>query len=55
MSAAAVVAKPLMRGLHTATIKKNLIVATGLTTIITVAYKMLVNDPRKAAYAEFYK
>ncbi|XP_030383105.1 cytochrome c oxidase subunit 6C [Scaptodrosophila lebanonensis] len=48
-------AGPVLRGLHNATIKRNLAVALGLTAIITVAYKVLVNDPKKAAYAEFYQ
>ncbi|XP_037927542.1 cytochrome c oxidase subunit 6C [Teleopsis dalmanni] len=47
--------KPVLRGLHNATIKKNLIVAIALTTVATVAFKVLVNDPKKKAYAEFYK
>ncbi|XP_016968918.1 cytochrome c oxidase subunit 6C-1 [Drosophila rhopaloa] len=48
------VAGPVLRGLHNATIKKNLAISLGLTAIITVAYKLLVNDPKKAAYADFY-
>ncbi|KAH8412877.1 hypothetical protein KR009_006443 [Drosophila setifemur] len=47
-------AGPVLRGLHNATIKRNLAVALGLTAIVTVAFKVLVNDPKKAAYAEFY-
>jgi len=45
---------PVLRGLHNATIKKNLAISLGLTALITVAYKILVNDPKKAAYADFY-
>lgn len=48
-------AGPVLRGLHNATIKRNLAVALGLTAVITVAFKILVNDPKKAAYAEFYQ
>ncbi|KAI8042955.1 cytochrome c oxidase subunit 6C-1 [Drosophila gunungcola] len=48
------VAGPVLRGLHNATIKKNLAISLGLTAIITVAYKLMINDPKKAAYADFY-
>ncbi|XP_055372198.1 cytochrome c oxidase subunit 6C [Condylostylus longicornis] len=47
--------KPVLRGLHNATIKRNLIVSLTLVTIVSTAYKFLVNDPKKTAYAEFYK
>lgn len=46
---------PVMRGLHNLQTKRQLAIAIGLTTVITVAYKMAINDPKKAAYAEFYK
>ncbi|CAD6999346.1 cytochrome c oxidase subunit 6C-1 [Ceratitis capitata] len=48
-------AKPVLRGLHNATIKKNLIVAIALTTVVTVAWNFAINKPKKVAYAEFYK
>ncbi|XP_017152406.1 cytochrome c oxidase subunit 6C-1 [Drosophila miranda] len=54
-TSAASAAGPVLRGLHNATIKRNLAVSLGLTAIVTVAYKMLINDPKKAAYAEFYQ
>ncbi|XP_037910882.1 cytochrome c oxidase subunit 6C [Hermetia illucens] len=47
--------KPVLRGLHNATIKRNLIVALGLVVTITTAYKFAVNDVKKQKYAEFYK
>ena len=47
--------KPILRGLHNATIKKNLIVAGVLVTLVTVAFKVFRNDPRKQDYADFYK
>ncbi|XP_013107434.1 cytochrome c oxidase subunit 6C-1 [Stomoxys calcitrans] len=46
---------PVMRGLHNMQTKRGLMIAIGLTTVITTAFKFLVNDPKKAAYAEFYK
>ncbi|KAH8241514.1 cytochrome c oxidase subunit 6C-1 [Drosophila bipectinata] len=48
-------AGPVLRGLHNATIKRNLAAALGLSAIVTIAFKLLVNDPKKAAYAEFYQ
>lgn len=47
-------AGPVLRGLHNASIKRNLAISLGLTAIITVAFKVFVNDPKKAAYADFY-
>uniref|UniRef100_T1GH71 Uncharacterized protein n=1 Tax=Megaselia scalaris TaxID=36166 RepID=T1GH71_MEGSC len=47
--------KPVLKGLNNAFIKKHLFIAIGLTAVATVAYKFLVNDPRKQAYADFYK
>lgn len=47
--------KPILRGLHNATIKRNLIVAGVLVTIVTVAVKVFRNDPKVRDYAEFYK
>jgi cytochrome c oxidase subunit 6c len=49
------ISKPLMRGLHNATIKRNLIVAGGLCLVICTTMKLVYNDPKKADYAEFYK
>uniref|UniRef100_A0A182ISD5 Uncharacterized protein n=1 Tax=Anopheles atroparvus TaxID=41427 RepID=A0A182ISD5_ANOAO len=47
--------KPVLRGLHNATIKKNLIVSGVLCTIAVVAMKVMHNDPKIRDYAEFYK
>ncbi|XP_055712955.1 cytochrome c oxidase subunit 6C [Phlebotomus papatasi] len=47
--------KPQLRGLHHATIKRNLTVALVLSAVSVVAVKLLYNDRRKANYAEFYK
>lgn len=46
---------PLMRGLHNAQTKRHLAVALGLTFIGTVLFKYAYCEPRKQAYAEFYK
>lgn len=47
--------KPILRGLHNATIKRNLIVAGILVTVITASVKFFRNDPKKQDYADFYK
>lgn len=47
--------KPILRGLHNATIKRNLIVAGVLMTVVVTAVKVFHNDPKKRDYAEFYK
>lgn len=46
---------PVMRGLHNLQTKRQLAIAIGLTACVTVAFKLLNNNPRKEAYAEFYK
>lgn len=48
-------ARPILRGLHNATIKRNLIVAGVLMAVAGLSIKFLRNDPRKRDYAEFYK
>ena len=53
--AVSVLAKPQMRGLLTAQIKKHLIVASILSVATMLAYKFAVAEPRKATYAEFYR
>jgi Cytochrome c oxidase subunit VIc len=46
---------PVMRRLLQSNIKTHLIVSGVLCTISMIATKILINDPRKAKYAEFYK
>lgn len=46
---------PVMRGLHNIQTKRGLAIAIGLTAVVTTAFKFIVNDPKKAAYGEFYK
>lgn len=45
----------VLKGLHHATVKRNLFVAIGLSIVATAAYKVLFNDQKKRDYAEFYK
>ncbi|XP_053695182.1 cytochrome c oxidase subunit 6C [Sabethes cyaneus] len=47
--------KPVLRGLHNATIKRNLIVAGVLCVISVVVTKYAYVEPKKQAYADFYK
>lgn len=47
--------KPVLRGLHNATIKRNLAVAIALSVVAGIVVKVFINDPRKKAYADFYK
>merc|ERR1712179_322636 len=53
-SAVAKVAKPMLRGLHVESIKKNLIIATVLSTVTTSAWYFAINKPRIQAYKDFY-
>lgn len=53
--AVTVLAKPQMRGLLTAQIKKHLIVSGILSVTTMLIYKYAVAEPRKATYAEFYR
>ncbi|XP_055544068.1 cytochrome c oxidase subunit 6C [Wyeomyia smithii] len=47
--------KPVLRGLHNASIKRNLIVAGVLCVISVVVTKYVYVEPKKQAYADFYK
>lgn len=47
--------KPQLRGLLHSQIKTNLIVAIGLSIVGGIAYKVLVNDPQKQKYLDYYK
>lgn len=55
ISEAVKIPKPILRGLHNATIKRNLIVAAVLCTVATVSMKVFYNDTKKQDYANFYK
>jgi len=48
-------AKPKLRALYAAQIKKNLIVAISAGVIIAGLFKVFVCDKRKQRYADFYK
>lgn len=45
----------LLKGLHNATVKKNLVISIGLCIAASILFKVTVSDPRKKAYADFYK
>lgn len=52
---AATVGRPQLKGAHLAVMKKNLYVAIALSIASGIAYKYTICEPRKKAYAEFYK
>lgn len=45
----------LLKGLHHATVKRNLVASIALAIGAAVIFKFTVGDPRKQAYADFYK
>ncbi|KAL6112598.1 cytochrome c oxidase subunit 6C-1 [Pungitius pungitius] len=47
--------KPLMRGLLGKRLRFHLPIAFGLSLVAAIAFKYGVTEPRKKAYAEFYK
>ena len=53
--AAGAIAKPQLKGLLQKRIKSALIGAVTATALTGVLWKLLVSDPRKKQYADFYK
>ncbi|XP_074642000.1 cytochrome c oxidase subunit 6C-like [Tubulanus polymorphus] len=49
------IAKPQLRRLLTSSLKRELFVGGLIGATVVIAYKALVNDPRKQRYAEFYQ
>ncbi|XP_040060905.1 cytochrome c oxidase subunit 6C [Gasterosteus aculeatus] len=47
--------KPLMRGLLGKRLRFHLPIAFGLSLVAAIAFKYGVTEPRKKAYADFYK
>ncbi|XP_059426123.1 cytochrome c oxidase subunit 6C-1-like [Carassius carassius] len=47
--------KPAMRGLLAKRLRFHLPIAFGLSLIAAAAFKFTVTEPRKQAYADFYK
>lgn len=52
---AGLIPKPVLRGLHNASIARNLIVSGVLMTIAFVSIRYLRNEPKKQDYRDFYK
>ncbi|XP_044736406.1 cytochrome c oxidase subunit 6C-1-like [Chrysoperla carnea] len=48
-------AKPNLRGLLNKQIGVNLGITLGLVVVICTAVKLIVHDPKKRAYAEYYR
>ena len=44
--AVAKLSKPVMRGMHVNSIKKNILLATVVSTVTTGAWYLLINKPR---------
>lgn len=47
--------RPQLKGHHAAFMKRHLFIGIALAITGTALTKLLVNDPRKRAYAEFHK
>ncbi|TNM88359.1 cytochrome c oxidase subunit 6C [Takifugu rubripes] len=47
--------KPVMRGLLAKRLRFHLPIAFGLSLVAAIAFKYTVTEPRKQAYADFYK
>lgn len=47
--------RPQLKGHHAAFMKRHLIIGCALAVGGVILTKLLVNDPRKRAYAEYYK
>lgn len=47
--------KPQLKGLHANFMKKHLFIGIASSFVAVIAAKLLINDPRKQAYAEYYK
>ncbi|XP_011166781.1 cytochrome c oxidase subunit 6C [Solenopsis invicta] len=47
--------KPQLRGLHTTSIRRNIIGVLIISFATAYSYKILVTDKRKQRYANFYK
>ncbi|XP_074529227.1 cytochrome c oxidase subunit 6C [Halichoeres trimaculatus] len=47
--------KPVMRGLLGKRLRFHLPIAFSLSLVAAVSFKYLVTEPRKQAYADFYK
>lgn len=48
-------ARPVLKGRHAVFMKKHLAIGIIYALTCVVAVKFAVNEPRKAAYAEYYK
>ncbi|GBP67699.1 Cytochrome c oxidase subunit 6C-2, partial [Eumeta japonica] len=52
---ATAIPKPIMRGLHAAQTRRNITVALVLAVSGGLSYRLLVAEPRKKAYRDFYR
>ncbi|KAK7101045.1 cytochrome c oxidase subunit 6C-1-like [Littorina saxatilis] len=49
------VARPALRGFLKSDLKRNFIIATAVSIVSTLAWRVGICDDRKNKYAEFYK
>ena len=47
--------RPVLKGHHHAFMKRHLFIGIALSLVGIVVAKYTINEPRKKAYAEFYK
>lgn len=47
--------RPMLKGHHAAFMKKHLAIGIAYSLICVVVAKFAINEPRKRAYAEYYK
>lgn len=55
LESASSLSRPLLKGRHQKFMTKHLAIGIALGCGAVVATKLLLNEPRKAAYAEYYK
>lgn len=48
-------ARPILKGRHVGFMKRQLAIAIALSSTLVIITKYTVNEPRKRAYAEYYK
>lgn len=55
LESASSLARPILKGRHEQFMKKHLTIGILYSFVCVVIAKLAVNDPRKRAYAEYYK
>lgn len=55
LESASSIARPVLKGRHQTFMKKHLAIGISYAVACVIFTKLLVNEPRKRAYAEYYK